>query len=61
MEKRKIGRPKAKGPVRNKNINFRVTEEELEKIIKICNDNDIRYIDVFLKGLEFWNNLEETK
>lgn len=56
MEKRKLGRPKSKEPIRDKNINFRVTESELEKIIKICNDNNIRYIDVFLKGLEYWSN-----
>ena len=55
MEKRKLGRPIENQEPRNKNINFRVTESELEKIIKICNDNNIRYIDVFLKGLEYWS------
>lgn len=56
MEKRKVGRPKSKEPTRNRNINFRVSDSELENIIKICNENDIRYIDVFLKGLEYWSN-----
>lgn len=55
MEKLRRGRPKSKEPVRDKNINFRVTEKEYEDIQKICFENDIRYIDVFLKGLEFWS------
>lgn len=58
MEKRKVGRPKSKEPTRTKNINFRVSESELENIIEICNRNDIRYIDVFFKGLEYWSDNE---
>lgn len=54
MEKMKRGRPKSKKPTRDRNINFRVSDKEYEEIQRICNSNDIRYIDVFLKGLEFW-------
>lgn len=56
MEKRKPGRPKSNLPTRNKNINFRVTLDELEKAIRICNFHNIRYVDVFLKGLENWTD-----
>ena len=55
MEKMRRGRPKSKEPIRDKNINFRVSEKEYNDIQNICNENDIRYIDVFLKGLDFWS------
>jgi len=55
VEKKKLGRPKAKNP-RNENINFRVTESELKEAQKVCIENDIRYVDIFIKGLEFWSN-----
>lgn len=55
MENKRIGRPKSKQPVRDKNINFRVSLSELKYIQKICNDNDLRYIDIFFKGLENWS------
>lgn len=58
MEKMKRGRPKSKEPIRTKNINFRVTEEELKRVHKICVEHDVRYIDVFLKGLEHWSKKE---
>lgn len=56
MEKRKLGRPVTQTTPRNRNLNFRVTEEELEKAIRICNHYNIRYVDVFLKGLENWTD-----
>ena len=55
MESKRLGRPKSKQPVRDKNINFRVSLSELNHIQKICNDNDLRYIDIFFKGLEHWS------
>ena len=55
MENKKLGRPKAKNP-RKENINFRVTESELKEAQKICVENDIRYVDIFLKGLESWSH-----
>lgn len=54
MEKTKLGRPKVKNP-RSQNINFRVTEQELKEAQEICIKNDIRYVDIFLKGIEFWS------
>ena len=54
MENKKLGRPKLKNP-RKENINFRVTESELKEAQKVCIENDIRYVDIFLKGLEFWS------
>ena len=51
MEK-KLGRRKSPEPTRNKNINFRVSEKELEKARELCLTDDIRYVDIFLKGLE---------
>ncbi len=56
MENIRRGRPKSKVPTRNKNINFRVSDDEMKKIQKICIDNDLRYIDIFFKGLEFWSD-----
>ena len=55
MENIKRGRPKSKNPTRDKAITFRLTEKELEIAQKVCIDNDIRYIDIFLKGLENWS------
>lgn len=54
VENKKLGRPKLKNP-RKENINFRVTESELKEAQKVCVENDIRYVDIFLKGLEFWS------
>lgn len=56
MEKMRRGRPKSKEPTRDKNINFRVNEQELNEIQRVCIENDLRYLDIFLKGLEFWSN-----
>lgn len=56
MEKMKRGRPKSKEPIRDKRLSIKVTAEELERIQKVCIENDLRYIDVVMKGLEFWSN-----
>ena len=55
MEKMRRGRPKSKEPKRDKNINFRVTEQELQEIQQICIENDLIYLDIFKKGLEYWS------
>ena len=55
MEEPKRGRRKSPNPTRNKNINFRVTEKEAEHAMEVCIEHDIRYVDIFLKGLEFWS------
>jgi regulator of PEP synthase PpsR (kinase-PPPase family) len=54
MEQIRRGRPKVKDP-RNQNVNFRVTETELKQAQDICIKHDIRYIDIFLKGLDYWS------
>ena len=56
MENKKLGRPKSKGPVRDKRLSVRVTSEELESIQKVCCENELQYIDVILKGLEYWSD-----
>lgn len=56
MEKMKRGRPKSKEPIRDKRLSVKVTQAELEQIQKICIENDLRYIDVIMKGLEFWSD-----
>lgn len=54
MEKRKPGRPKTNKPTRDKMITLRVTEEEYAKLQKLCYDERIAYVDILLKGLEYW-------
>ena len=49
------GRPKSKEPIRDKRLSIKVTSDELEKIQKVCIENDLRYIDVVMKGLENWS------
>ena len=56
MEKIKRGRPKSKEPIRNKTMSIKVTPQELEQIQRVCIKNDIKYIDIVLKGLEHWSN-----
>lgn len=51
----KRGRPKSKEPIRDKRLSIRVTTDELDRLQKICIDNNIQYIDVVLKGLEYWS------
>ena len=55
MEKPKPGRPKSTTPTRNKTITFRLSEDELKLLQKVCYDNRLVYADVLLKGLEFWS------
>lgn len=52
MERKKMGRPKSKEPTRNRNITFRLSELELQKAQEICDSQNIRYIDIFVKGIE---------
>ena len=52
----KRGRPKSSEPIRDKRLSIKVTSKELEEIQKVCIENDIRYIDVVMKGLEFWSD-----
>lgn len=55
MDKRKTGRPKSKNP-RNKNISFRVTVDEMKHAQEIADKNELTYIEIFLKGLEYWSD-----
>ena len=55
MEKMRRGRPKSDKPTRNKTLSIKVTPCELEEIQKVCIENNLRYIDVIKKGLEFWS------
>lgn len=55
MDKMKTGRPTINDTPRNKRLSIKVTEEELKAIQKVCIENDLRYIDIVLKGLEFWS------
>lgn len=55
MEQMKRGRPKSKEPTRNKHLAIRVSTPELEELQKVCIKHDIRYIDVLLKGVEYWS------
>ena len=59
MEKLKRGRPKSKLPIRDKRLSIKVTSNELVTIQDICLKNDIRYIDVVMKGLEYWSKVEK--
>lgn len=54
MEKMKRGRPTLNKTPRDKRLSIKVTAEELEMIQKVCIENDLRYIDVVMKGLEYW-------
>lgn len=55
MEIKKPGRPKSDKPIRNKSITIKLTENELEKLKEVCYEDRLSYIDVLLKGLEFWS------
>ena len=55
VEKMRRGRPKSDQPTRNKVITVRMSEEELKKLQDLCYEKRIAYIDVLLKGLEFWS------
>lgn len=55
MEKMRRGRPKSKEPIRDKRLSVKVTAIELEEIQKVCVENDLRYIDIIKKGLEYWS------
>lgn len=55
MENKKPGRPKSEKPIRNKSITMKLTESELTQLKEICYENRIAYIDVLLKGVEFWS------
>lgn len=55
MEKRKPGRPKSKGPIKDKRISVKVTEYTLNKCREVCLKHDITYVDIIEKGLEYWS------
>ena len=55
VEKMKMGRPTLNETPRNKRLSIKVTSEELERIQKVCTENNLRYIDIVLKGLEHWS------
>lgn len=55
MEQIRRGRPKSKEPIRDKRLSIKVTAEELARVQDICVKHDIRYIDVVLKGLDYWS------
>ena len=54
MDRKRIGRPKVDNP-KNKNITFRVTQEKLDKVIELCEKHNIRYVDIFDKGFDYWS------
>ena len=56
MDKMKRGRPKSTEPIRDKRLSIRITADELTLLQEVCIKHDIRYIDVVLKGLEYWSN-----
>ena len=49
------GRPKSKEPIRDKRLSIRISAPELEELQKVCIKHDIQYIDVVLKGVEYWS------
>lgn len=51
-----MGRPTLNDSPRNKRLSVRVTEEELEEIQKVCMENNLQYIDIIKKGLEYWSD-----
>ena len=55
MEKKKLGRPKSKEPIKDKRLSIKVTEDMLNRCQEICVKHDIRYIDIIEKGLEYWS------
>ena len=55
MEKKKLGRPKSKEPIKDKRLSIKVTEDMLSRCQEICIKHDIRYIDIIEKGLEYWS------
>ncbi|WP_373189339.1 hypothetical protein [Anaerostipes hadrus] len=55
MEKIRRGRPKSKGPIKDKRISVKVTEDTLNKCREVCLMNDITYVDIIEKGLEYWS------
>jgi hypothetical protein len=55
VEQMKRGRPTLNNLPRDKRLSVKVTAEELEKIQAVCIKHNIRYIDVVLKGLEYWS------
>ena len=55
VEKMKMGRPTLNETPRNKRLSIKVTSEELERIQKVCIENNLRYRDIVLKGLEYWS------
>lgn len=50
-----MGRPTLNNTPRDKRLSIKVTSDELEQVRKVCIENDIRYIDVVLKGVEYWS------
>ena len=52
----KMGRPTLNTTPRDKRLSIRVTAEELEKIQRVCIQNNIQYLDIVMKGLEYWSN-----
>ena len=54
MDRKKMGRPTIENP-KNKTITFRVTEDYLRKTIEMCDKLNIRYVDIFDKGLAYWS------
>jgi hypothetical protein len=56
VEKKKLGRPKSKEPIKDKRFSVKVTEDMLNRCQEVCIEHDIRYVDIIEKGLEFWSN-----
>lgn len=55
MDRQKKGRPKVKNP-RDKRLSIRVTENELKHIQEVADKYNLTYIEIFMKGLEHWED-----
>lgn len=58
MDRQKKGRPKVKNP-RDKRLSIRVTENELKHIQEVADKYNLTYIEIFMKGLEHWEDSEK--
>lgn len=60
-EKRKRGRPKKDGRIRNKTVHIRVTETELAAFNELCMLTGETKVDALLESVRIRLNLERVK
>lgn len=60
-EKRKRGRPKKDGPIRNRAVHIRVTEAELDAFNELCALTGESKVDAMLESVRIRLNLERVK